>query len=149
LPQGLECAVPTGGPRKGCSLRGGVGQGVRPRRLLPGPRRHQAAGLSTPAERPGPCGTLLETAMSSAFWRWSELDRTSYPEVRDRIVQYEQDPAGHQPRSYPGYPRWLLPRLRPRLWPPLDRVLFARRSPRALGVELPSRRLLGRLLLFA
>src|SRR5439155_19098713 len=63
----------------------------------------------------------------------------------------EQDAAsGHpEPRSYPGYPAWPLPRSRARLWPALDRVLRRRRSPARLGTALPARRKLGRLLQFA
>jgi SagB-type dehydrogenase family enzyme len=83
------------------------------------------------------------------FFRLSELDRTTFPEFRDGVLRAEQEGTTHEPRSYPGYPRWPLARLRPRLWPPLDRVLRARRSVRALGTALPSRRQLSRLLQFA
>ena len=74
-----------------------------------------------------------------------ELDRTNWPELRERIVGYDPDDPHPEPRSYPGYPRWPLPRLRPRLWPSLDRVLRARRSHRAL-TDSPSPKILARLL---
>src|SRR5205085_5121694 len=50
------------------------------------------------------------------------------------------------PRSYPGYPRWLLPRVGRRWWPSLDRVLTRRRCTYPLGTHLPSARTLGRVL---
>jgi SagB-type dehydrogenase family enzyme len=87
---------------------------------------------------------------SSAFFRWTEMDRTTFPALRDLILDYEQEAKGHpEPRSYPGYPRWPLPRTRTRLWPALDRVLRRRRSPARLGTALPSRRKLARLLQLA
>ena len=82
-----------------------------------------------------------------AFFRWTELDATTYPEWRDRIAAYE--PEETPPRTYPGYPRWSLPRLRPRFWPPLERALLARRSRHRLGTVLPGRRWLARLLQFS
>ncbi len=78
-----------------------------------------------------------------------ELDPTSFPEFRDRIIAAESEPVEHEPRSYPGYPRIPLPRARARLGAPLDRVLRRRRSRRQLGSELPSPRTLGRLLEYA
>lgn len=84
-----------------------------------------------------------------AFYRLTELDRTNWPEIRDRILRFEHDAALSEPRSYPGYPRWPLDRVGPRLWPPLDRVLHARRCPRQLGTALPARKTLTRLLHFA
>jgi SagB-type dehydrogenase family enzyme len=83
------------------------------------------------------------------FFHLSELDRTSFPEFRDGVLRAEQQGTTHEPRSYPGYPRWPLDRLRPRLWPALDRVLLARRSARTLDTAPPSRRRLSRLLQFA
>jgi SagB-type dehydrogenase family enzyme len=78
----------------------------------------------------------------------TELDRTSFPAWRDGILEAEASGAAHpgQPRSYPGYPRWPLERVRPRLWPPLDRTLLRRRCRYPLGAELPSRRQLSRIL---
>jgi SagB-type dehydrogenase family enzyme len=86
---------------------------------------------------------------SKGVLRGSELDRTTFPEFRDRVLASEQDGMGAEPRSYPGYPRWPLDRVRPRLWPPLDRALSRRRSVRSLGTALPSRKALSRLLQFA
>jgi SagB-type dehydrogenase family enzyme len=84
-----------------------------------------------------------------AFYRLTELDRATWPEIRDQILHFEHDAALGEPRNYPGYPRWPLERVGPRLWPPLDRVLRSRRSQRRLGTELPSRRTLSRLFFFA
>lgn len=78
-----------------------------------------------------------------------ELDRTTFPEFRERIVQAEAEPVVHVPRSYPGYPRVALPRSKPRLGTRLDRVLVSRRSRRELSTNLPSRSELGRILQFA
>src|SRR5262249_48164853 len=77
-----------------------------------------------------------------------ELDRTTYPAWRDGILAAEVSGAARpgEPRSYPGYARWPLPRCRPRLWPSLDRALARRRCLYPLGVELPSRPELARLL---
>lgn len=83
------------------------------------------------------------------FFQLSELDRTSFPEFRDRALRGEEERLPSEPRSYPGYPHWPLDRLRPRLWPALDRVLAARRSVQVLGTELLGRRVLSRLLQFA
>jgi SagB-type dehydrogenase family enzyme len=82
------------------------------------------------------------------FFRATELDRTTYPEWRDGILASESAGASlpGEVRSYPGYPRWPLPSVRPRLWPPLDRVLSRRRCVNRLGRSLPSQRALSRLL---
>ncbi|MSQ93164.1 MAG: SagB/ThcOx family dehydrogenase [Gemmataceae bacterium] len=84
-----------------------------------------------------------------AFYRLTELDRTTWPEIRDQILQFEHVESLSEPRSYPGYPHWPLAHVSARLWPPLDRVLRARRSQRRLGTDLPARKTLSRLLLFA
>ena len=76
-------------------------------------------------------------------FRLPELDRTNWPELREQIVGYAPDDPHPQPRSYPGYPRWPLPRPRPRLWPSLARVLRSRRSHRLLTDETPSPKLLA------
>src|SRR5688500_15599882 len=77
-----------------------------------------------------------------------ELDATTYPEWRDGILAAEA--AGTalpgEPRTYPGYPRWPLDRVRPRRWVSLDRALADRRSQRELSPVLPPRRVLSRLL---
>jgi SagB-type dehydrogenase family enzyme len=84
-----------------------------------------------------------------AYLRDSELDRTSYPELRDRIVGFEQEPRAHETRSYPGYPRMALERSRPRPLAALERTLVGRRAVRRLGREAPSRKVLGRLLQYS
>lgn len=78
----------------------------------------------------------------------TELDRTTFPEWRDHILLAEVEGAASpgEPRTYPGYPRWPLQRVRSRWWPPLDRVLATRRCPRSLGEALPSRRTLSQVL---
>jgi SagB-type dehydrogenase family enzyme len=77
----------------------------------------------------------------------AELDATSYPEWRDRIVAEEANGAPPaEPRSYPGYPRWSLDPVRPRLWGSLDRALARRRCHRGLSTALPPRHTLSRLL---
>jgi SagB-type dehydrogenase family enzyme len=83
-----------------------------------------------------------------AFFRWTELDRSTYPAWRDGILEAEASGSAMPapPRSYPGYPRWTLERVRPRLWPSLDRVLSRRRCVYPLGTALPSRRRISRLL---
>jgi SagB-type dehydrogenase family enzyme len=81
----------------------------------------------------------------------TELDRTTFPTWRDGILEAEAHGAAEpgEPRSYPGYRRWPLLRVRPRLWPPLDYSLVRRRCRYPLGEELPSRRQMSRLLLGA
>src|SRR5262245_46991107 len=79
----------------------------------------------------------------------SGLDRTTWPEVRDQILQFTPDGPVGEPRSYPGYPRWPLLRCRPRLWPSLEKVLWSRRSSARLATSLPTRASLSRLLQFS
>jgi SagB-type dehydrogenase family enzyme len=83
-----------------------------------------------------------------AYYRLTELDRASWPEFRDRILQFEANDHA-EPRTYPGYPRFALAKVGARLWPPLDRVLRARRCERRLGDAFPAPRVLSRLLRFA
>ena len=78
--------------------------------------------------------------------RATELDATNFSEWRDRILAFEADPGAIEPRTYPGYPRWPLLRVVPRLWPPLDRSLRRRRSATTFATAMPSRRVLSRLL---
>lgn len=84
-----------------------------------------------------------------AFLRDSELDRTTWPEMRDQVIAFEQDPAPHETRSYPGYPSVELVRCRPRPLAGLERALVSRRCRRELGREMPSKRELSRALQFA
>jgi SagB-type dehydrogenase family enzyme len=85
------------------------------------------------------------------FYRWTELDATTYPAWRDTILAAEVSGAAlpGEPRSYPGYPRLPLDRVRRRWRPSLDRALAARRCVYPLGTAQPSRRALSRLLLAA
>jgi SagB-type dehydrogenase family enzyme len=80
-----------------------------------------------------------------AAFRWTELDAATWPAWRDGILEADAASTPGPPRSYPGYPRWLLPRPGGRLWPSLDRVLARRRCTKP-GAAQPSRRVLGRLL---
>jgi SagB-type dehydrogenase family enzyme len=88
---------------------------------------------------------------TDAFFRWTELDRATYPAWRDGIVAAEASGAATPgpPRSYPGYPRVPLPRVGRRWWPPLDRALANRRCTYPLGTEPPAPRTLGRVLLLS
>jgi SagB-type dehydrogenase family enzyme len=81
--------------------------------------------------------------------RLTELDRTSFPEVRDLVLAAEKEAATTEPRQYPGYPLWPLLRLRPQRMASLQRTLVRRRSSPELGTVLPDRAALSRLLLFA
>jgi SagB-type dehydrogenase family enzyme len=85
---------------------------------------------------------------AQGFFRLTELDCTSFPEFRENILADAGGEAA-EPRTYPGYPRYPLPRLRPRWLASLDRALVARRSARRLGTGLPGRSQLARLLQFA
>jgi SagB-type dehydrogenase family enzyme len=85
----------------------------------------------------------------SAFLRDSELDRSSYAEFRDQVVAYEQESKAPETRSYPGYPKVKLARVRARPLAGLEKSLVGRRCLRRLGVELPSKPALSRLLQFA
>jgi hypothetical protein len=86
---------------------------------------------------------------ADAFLRRTELDRATFPELRERIARSdaEGDAAASRPRSYPGYPRWPLERVRPRRWGiGLEAALAARRCRAALDPSTPDRRALSRLL---
>jgi hypothetical protein len=91
----------------------------------------------------------IEMALRRAFLRDSELDQSSYPEFRDQVSDYEQAANVPQPRSYPGYPKVKLARIHTRPLAALERSLVGRRCLRRLGVELPTKRTLSRLLQFA
>jgi SagB-type dehydrogenase family enzyme len=82
-------------------------------------------------------------------WPATELDPTCFAAWFDAITAYDDAAPDHAPRSYPGYPRWPLPRAR-RRWRPaldrtLDRALVGRRSARGLGARLPTAGELGRI----
>ena len=81
------------------------------------------------------------------YLRRTELDRSTFPELRERMGRAEVEGAVPEARSYPGYPRWSLERMRPGRWrPSLEAVLASRRCESALGTETPGRRTLSRLL---
>lgn len=85
----------------------------------------------------------------TTFDRPPAMDRTTWPDFRDQVLEYVADAASLQPRSYPGYPSWPLPRCRPRPWPALEQTLWSRRTAQTLSTHLPSRRQLSRLLQFS
>ncbi len=79
----------------------------------------------------------------------TELDRISSPELADRIAQAGGEGLAVDPREYPGYSSWPLPRLRARWRPGLDRTLCLRRSTQTMDSRFPGRETLARLLGFA
>ena len=81
--------------------------------------------------------------------RQTELDRTTWPDVRDQIVNFTHDGSLGEWRSYPGYPSWPLAHCRPRFWPSLERILWSRRSTAKLTTSLPDQATLSRLLQFS
>jgi SagB-type dehydrogenase family enzyme len=81
--------------------------------------------------------------------RWAELDRASWPELRDRVLGHAPGSSPPEPRAYPGYPKWPLPKVRNRALAGLDHTLTTRRSAQTLGTELPSARTIARILLKA
>ena len=83
------------------------------------------------------------------FHRLTELNRTTWPEVRDQILNHTHDGPLGVPRSYPGYPSWPLLHCRPRPWPALEKTLWTRRSAAQLTTALPARATLSRLLQFS
>ncbi len=87
-------------------------------------------------------------ASSTAFYRWTELDRSSWPSFRDMAGAFTT-PEDIRPRSHPGVPRIPLPKVRARRLLPLEATLAARRSASRLS-EAPIRdRDLAELLRFA
>jgi SagB-type dehydrogenase family enzyme len=79
-------------------------------------------------------------------WPATELDPTSFPAWRETIARFDDAGApDHAPRSYPGTPRWALPRTKRRWRSSLERALTGRRSYRALGPTLPTAHELGRI----
>src|SRR5262245_7134052 len=83
------------------------------------------------------------------FFTWTELDRTTFPEWQERIIESDAQAVSSEPRCYPGYPTWPLHRYRPRLWPSLDTVLRQRRCIRQLGRAFPKQAILSRLLQYS
>src|SRR5437879_5598191 len=70
-----------------------------------------------------PESRLQTEITASLFIQLTELNRTNYPELRDRVLASEAEPATIECRSYPGFPCWPLGRLHARCWPSLDRAL--------------------------
>lgn len=114
--------------------------------------RHVASPVSVSRSRlcptPNRCPNKLEVRTMTNHMVSLELDEASYPEWRDGILAAEAsgEALPGKPRTYPGYPRWPLDRVRPRRWISLDLVLARRRCRRDLGTALPARPLLSRLL---
>ncbi len=89
-----------------------------------------------------------DAAASVRLTMTDELDETTFPAWRDAVAAHV---AGEpEPRSYPGYPRHVLPPHKPRRFAmTLDRALAQRRSAQALGTALPDQATLGRILALA
>jgi len=83
------------------------------------------------------------------FYHLTELDRTTYPNLKDQVIHYESNLSPTTPRTYPGYPRWDLIKRKPRLLKFLDLILQRRRSIRNLKPQLPSLKTLSHLLQFS
>ena len=81
-----------------------------------------------------------------SWLRLTELDRINLSDMAERIAQAEADGSVVEPRSYPGYPTWRLPRRQRRWWPSFDATFAKRRCGRTLDTKLPDARTLGRLL---
>lgn len=77
-----------------------------------------------------------------------ELDETTFPAWREAVAAHDAGEA--LPRSYPGYPRVMLPAHKPRRFAlSLDHALARRRSATSLGTALPDDATLGRILALA
>lgn len=90
---------------------------------------------------------MLEPAL--AAFRWTELDRTTFPAFRDQLLEPIVHETASIPRTYPGYPRWELPAVKPRAWCSLDKQLVRRRSTRRMRTGFPDRATLSRWFAFA
>jgi SagB-type dehydrogenase family enzyme len=84
---------------------------------------------------------------TDSFLRRTELDSSTFPALKERILRAESEGFVPRARSYPGYPRWALKRVRTRRFgASLERVLAARRCLPVLGTATPERRVLSRVL---
>lgn len=81
-----------------------------------------------------------------SWLRLTELDRINLPDMAERIAQAEADGSVVEPRRYPGYSTWPLPRSRQRWWPSFDSTLANRRCVHKFGNQSPDAKTLGRLL---
>ena len=83
-----------------------------------------------------------------AFYRWTELDRTTWPAFRDAAGGFET-PGELHPRTHAGAPRVALPKVRARRLVSLDRTLAARRSTTRLSAAPLADRALAQILRFS
>ncbi len=81
-----------------------------------------------------------------SWLRMTELDRSNQSGFAARIAGAEAEGMVHDPRGYPGYPVWPLPRKRSRWRSNLDAALLARRSSHTLETHVPGPATLGRIL---
>jgi SagB-type dehydrogenase family enzyme len=81
--------------------------------------------------------------------QYADLDRTTWPEVREQILDFTHDGPLGEPRVYPGYPCWPLIRCRPRPWQSLEKILWTRRCVTNLKTQLPDPATLSRVLQFS
>ena len=87
-------------------------------------------------------------ASATAFYRWTELDRTTWPAFRDAAGGFES-PGETRPRTHAGAPRVALPKVRARRLVSLDRTLAARRSSTRLSTAPLADRALAQILRFS
>ena len=87
-------------------------------------------------------------ASATAFYRWTELDRTTWPAFRDAAGGFET-PGELHPRTHAGAPRVALPKVRARRLVSLDRTLAARRSTTRLSAAPLADRALAQILRFS
>ncbi len=85
---------------------------------------------------------MLDPALAAL--RWTELNRANFPAFREWLLEPIVHEEASVPRTYPGYPRWELPAVKPRTWCALDKQLMRRRSSRSMGSALPKRATLSR-----
>lgn len=78
-----------------------------------------------------------------------ELDETSFPEFRDRIVKIEAEGVPHQARRYSGYPQTPLEKVKPKFWSSLEKSLNSRRTYRNIDTTMISKTQLSTLLQFS
>jgi SagB-type dehydrogenase family enzyme len=87
-------------------------------------------------------------ASPAAFYRWTELDRTSWPAFRDAAGGFATS-SEPRPRSHPGVHRVALPKVRARRLVALDAALSGRRSATRLSAAPLPECALAQLLRFA
>jgi SagB-type dehydrogenase family enzyme len=88
-----------------------------------------------------------KTMSDTISWlQMTELDRSNQSSFSARIARAEAKQMVIEPRDYPGFPTWQLPRERARWLSRLDAALQARRSSHVLDTLVPSPNMLGRIL---